>query len=93
MVPKLGHSEKKNENKFSVFERKVLRRIYSPVNDNVIGEWRRRKNTELETLFNEVNVLEIIRTGRQRWAGHVCRNQNPLVRAVMKRRTQLGNNL
>lgn len=38
----------------------------------------------LETLYNELNVLEIIRRGRLSWAGYVCRNQKSLIRAVME---------
>lgn len=32
----------------------------------------------METLYSELNILEIIRSGRLRWAGHVCRNQDAL---------------
>lgn len=32
-------------------ERKILRKIFGPVKDNISGQWRRRKNTELEILF------------------------------------------
>lgn len=75
---------KKKENQFSVFERKVLRRTCGPVKNNVTGEWVSRKNTELETLCNNLNVLEIISRERLRRAGHVCRNRNPLIRTVME---------
>lgn len=41
---------KRNENKFSVFEKKILRWIYGPLKSNVTEEWKRKKNSDLETL-------------------------------------------
>jgi hypothetical protein len=43
---------KMDEQRFLVFERKVLRKIYGPVKDEITGEWRRRKNLELEALYS-----------------------------------------
>jgi len=31
----------------------------------------KKENTELEILYNELNILEIISRGRLHWAGHV----------------------
>jgi hypothetical protein len=59
-----------DEQRFLVFERKVLRKIYGPVKDKIIGKWRRRKNLELEALFSSSDILEVIRSRRLRWAGH-----------------------
>jgi hypothetical protein len=42
-------------------ERKILRKIYGPVKDNISGEWRRRKNTELEILFQNPTITEVIK--------------------------------
>jgi hypothetical protein len=53
------------------FERKVLRKIYSPVQDK--GTWRSRYNDELYTLFKEPKLTTAIRLARLRWAGHVQR--------------------
>ena len=36
---------KMDEHRFVVFERKVLRKIYGPVKDEITGEWRRKKTT------------------------------------------------
>lgn len=38
-----------DENKFAVFERKVLQKMYGPVKDDITEEWRRRKVIELKT--------------------------------------------
>jgi hypothetical protein len=52
-----------------VFERKVLRRIYGPVQDN--GAWRSRYNDELYTLFKQPKLTTVIKIGRLHWAGHI----------------------
>ena len=52
-----------------VFERKILRAIFGPTNDN--GEWRIRYNNELYTLLKEDNIVTYIIIIRLRWAGHV----------------------
>ncbi|KAF0726895.1 Uncharacterized protein FWK35_00036570 [Aphis craccivora] len=43
------------------------------------GEWRIRKNDELETLFHKPSILETIKNKRLLWAGHAWRSQNPYV--------------
>jgi hypothetical protein len=48
------------------------------------GEWRIRKNDELETLFRKPSILETIKNKRLAWAGHAWRSQNPLIRIVLE---------
>jgi len=36
-----------------VFERKILRKNFGSVKDRETGEWRIRKNNELESLFKK----------------------------------------
>ena len=61
-----------------------MRKIYGPVKDNISGEWRRRKNTELEILFQNTTITEVIKRRRLQWAGHAWRSQNELIRAVLE---------
>jgi hypothetical protein len=42
---------KKDESPLQIFERRILRRIYGPVNEG--GIWRIRYNNELYKLYNE----------------------------------------
>ncbi|KAL4141519.1 hypothetical protein QTP88_004148 [Uroleucon formosanum] len=59
-----------NEEKLLTFERKVLRKIYGPVR-NQIGKYERRKNDELGRLYNKPNICLFLKAKRLEWAGHV----------------------
>jgi len=52
-----------------VFERKILRDIFGPTNDN--GEWRIKYNNGLYTLYKESGIVTYIKINRLKWAGHV----------------------
>jgi hypothetical protein len=54
-----------------VFERRVLRKIYGPTQDND-GTWRIKTN-ELQTLIKKENIVRFIKSQRLRWAAHVIR--------------------
>jgi len=60
------------ERKLMVFENMVLRRIFGPRMDEVMGEWRRLHNEELNDLYSP-NIVRVIKSRRMRWAGHVAR--------------------
>jgi hypothetical protein len=62
---------KNSENALSIFERKILRRIYGQVQDN--GQWRIRYNKELYELYGEPDLVTCIKLKRLQWAGHVQR--------------------
>ena len=62
---------KKDEMSLLVFERKILRKIFGPVQEN--GVWRIRYNEEVYNIYNEPNIMKTIKIGRLRWAGHVER--------------------
>jgi hypothetical protein len=84
---------KSDETILRVFERKILRAIFVPTNEN--GEWRIKYNYELYTLYKDSDIVTYIKTNRLRWAGHVIRleEQNPARRvlvAVVEGRRQRG---
>jgi hypothetical protein len=55
-----------------VFENRVLRRIFGPKRDEVIGEWRELHNQELHDLYSSSSIIRIIKSRRIRWVGHVA---------------------
>jgi hypothetical protein len=64
---------KKDGSMFRTFERRVLRMIYGPVNDN--GIWRTRYSNELYTFYDELDIVKVINMGRLRWLGQHFRMQ------------------
>jgi hypothetical protein len=58
-------------NRLLVFERRVLRKLYGPTQDND-GTWRIKTNEELEVLIKKKrNIVRFIKSQRLRWAAHV----------------------
>ena len=71
----IGFSERKVEiaRMLQIFERRILRVIYSPINDS--GIWRTRYSNKLYMLYIELGLVELIKIGRLRWLGHLVRMQ------------------
>jgi hypothetical protein len=63
----------RQEHRLSVFENRVLRRIFGPKSDEVTGEWRKLHNEELPGLYSSPTIVQVIKLRRMRWAGHVAR--------------------
>jgi hypothetical protein len=73
-----------HEEKFKIFERKILRSIYGPVQDTN-NEWRVRINQEIEALIKKENIVRFIKSQRRAWYGHLNRMEdNKNVKAIMK---------
>jgi hypothetical protein len=63
----------REEYRMSVFENRVLRRLFGPKSDEVTGEWRKLHNKELYALYSSPNIIRVIKSRRLRWAGHIAR--------------------
>jgi hypothetical protein len=62
----------REEHRPRVFESRVLRRIFLPKRDEVIG-WRELHNEELHNLYCSPSIIRMIKSRRMIWAGHVAR--------------------
>jgi len=51
----------------------VLWRIFGLRRDEVMEEWRRLNNEELNDLYCSPNIVRVIKSRRMRWAGYVAR--------------------
>jgi hypothetical protein len=62
----------REEPRLRVFENRVLRRIFGRKMDEVIEEWRKVHNEELNDLYSSPSILQAIKS-RMKLAGNVTR--------------------
>jgi hypothetical protein len=55
-----------------VFENGVLKKIFGPKRDEMIGGWEKLHNEELHNLYSSPSIIRI-KSRTMRWAGHVAR--------------------
>jgi hypothetical protein len=55
-----------------VFENRVLRGIFGAKMGEVTGECRKLHNEELHDLYSSPAIVQVIKSKRMRWAGHVA---------------------
>jgi len=52
---------------------KLLRRIFGPKRVEVTAEWRKQHNEALNDLYSSPTIIQVIKSRRIRWAGHLVR--------------------
>jgi hypothetical protein len=57
----------------TVFENRVLRRIFGPKRDEVTEVWRELHNEELRNSYSSSSIITVIESRRMRLEGHVAR--------------------
>jgi len=57
--------------RLTVFENRAMRRIFGPKRNEITEEWRKLHNEELDDLYSSQNIIQVIKSRRTRWAGHV----------------------
>jgi hypothetical protein len=50
---------------------RVLRRVLGPKRNGITGEWGKLHSEELNDLYSP-NIVQVIKSRRMRWAGHVA---------------------
>jgi hypothetical protein len=55
-----------------MLENKVLRRVFGPKREEVMGGWRGLHNEELHSLYIAPNIIQMMKSERMRWVGHVA---------------------
>jgi len=63
----------RDERRLSVFENRLLRRIFGPKRDEVTGERRKRHNEEIYELHSAPRTLRVTKSRKMSWLGHVAR--------------------
>jgi len=58
--------------RLSVFERKILRKIFGPTKEDN-GNWRIKTNIELDELIKHRNIINYVKAQRLSWFGHINR--------------------
>jgi hypothetical protein len=55
-----------------LFEIRVLKRIFRPRRDEIIGGWKTLYNEELHYMYYLPNIIIMMRSRRMSWAGRVA---------------------
>jgi len=80
---------KSDENLLRIFKRKILQKIYGPIQEGDI--WRNRNNEELNRSMNGEDIVKFIKAQRIRWLGHVKRlEEGAMPREMMEGRLFVG---
>ena len=54
-------------------ENDSIRGLCGSKTDEVTRQWRRLHNTAVRELYFSPNMIQVVKSGRMRWAGHVAR--------------------
>jgi hypothetical protein len=62
----------RKEHRLWVFENRVLRVIFGPNSDAMVGDWRKLHNDEFHSVYLSQSIITMIRSRRVREAGRVA---------------------
>jgi len=59
----------REELRVKVMENRMLRGIFGPKRDDVIGEWRKLHNEELSDLYSSPNIIRLLKLRKNEMGG------------------------
>jgi hypothetical protein len=71
----------------------VLKRIFGPKREVVVGSWRKLYSKELHNLYSSSNITKLIQLRRMRWARHLACMGNRHAYIVLVRELEVKNPL
>jgi hypothetical protein len=63
----------REEHRLRLFDNRILRRIFGPKRDEVMGGWRKLHNEELHDLYSFPSKIRMIKSRWMRWVRHGAR--------------------
>jgi hypothetical protein len=63
----------REEHRLRVFEDRILKRLFVPKGDEIIGGWKKLHIGELHNLYFSPDIDRMIKSRRMRCAGHLAR--------------------
>jgi hypothetical protein len=58
-----------------VFEKRVLKRLFGPKRDALIGSLRKSYKEELHNLYSSPDIIRMVKLRRIKWARHIARKE------------------
>jgi hypothetical protein len=62
----------REEHRLRVFENRVLRKMFGPKRDDIMGEWRKLRNGELRNWYSSADIIREMKSRRMKQAGLVA---------------------
>jgi hypothetical protein len=58
--------------KVGLYENRLLRRIFGPKRDEIVGGWKKLHNGGLRNLYFSSNIMRMVKSMTMKWAGYVA---------------------
>jgi hypothetical protein len=68
-----------------MFESTILRKVFGPMEDVVMGDWRKMHNVELCELYASPTIIWVTRSRKMRWVGNVAHMGKPEAKRPLRR--------
>jgi hypothetical protein len=57
---------------YALIENRMLRRIFGPKREEVVGDWRRLHSEGIHNLYTSPDIISVIKSRKMGWVGHVA---------------------